>query len=152
MSGASPAGRNFPAQISEGARAITRARFPAWQGGSTRLARAQKNRPRASPGSATHFWSFNFTNSLICGIVSSAKPTSRSSDARSLRHLASYMGSGPKNPTASALARRRNSAMSSLSLVGFFANFPQPERIRPLSFEFGLHERVGEYLRLFQAG
>jgi hypothetical protein len=139
--GKSPAGGRFLAQISEGAHATRGAVSHMAEWVCPTCARTKK-RSRGRPGIGARFWSFNFTNSLICGFVSSAEPTSRSSDARSLRQLASYLRSGPKNATASASARRRNSAMSSLSLAGLFANFPQPEKIRSLSFEFGLHEGV----------
>ena len=72
------------------------------------------------PEIGAHFVSFNFTNSLICGILSSVELAARSSGAIRLHHPTCQLGVGPKNIFASACARRCNSAMHSLSPAGFF--------------------------------
>jgi hypothetical protein len=49
------------------------------------LVRAGMKKPiPGRPGIGAHFWSFNFTNSLICGIVSSVERAHRTLSGRKL--------------------------------------------------------------------
>jgi hypothetical protein len=109
MSGFAPQGGKFAAQVSEEARARTPARFPARQVGSIRPARPQKKPTTGRPGIGSHFWSFNFTNSLICGIVSSC-------------------GGAP--PAAAAIASGSlKSALAAAAILAHSANMAKSPRV-----------------------
>jgi hypothetical protein len=70
MNGASPRKRNFPAQISEGAR--ENARTVSRMAGRVYPACARTKKPIAGgPGIGAQFWSFNFTNKVIWVAASS---------------------------------------------------------------------------------
>ena len=125
-----------------------RARLPHREPGLPYSRRDEKNPIAGGPGIGAQFWSFNFTNSLICGIVSSAEPTVRPPGCNDIAGPR-LLGFRTEERSCVGLSATTQRCYAFPLARRIIRDFLQPKQIRPLSFEFSLHKRVGEYLRLF---